>query len=60
MTDTDPDCVPVENDSLGQKEKGGTVKKQRASAEVLPLTATHAVLRSQLLSLCKGIPAAGL
>lgn len=23
MTDTDPDCVPVKNDSLGQKEKEG-------------------------------------
>lgn len=24
MTDTDPECVPVKNGSLGQKEKEGT------------------------------------
>lgn len=51
MTDTHPDCVPVKNESLEQKEKEGTVENQRASTEMLPLTAVHALPQS-LVSLC--------
>lgn len=53
MTDTDPDCVPVKNDGLGQKE-GRDLSEHLRNREHLPASAMHAILQSQMCVCVKG------